>query len=106
MGVLGAAPSSESDAAHAPAPDKPGRDVVPEPPTPAPRGLLAAVTNPPTTCDLVDGDDGVFRPDGESYEPGPGLSAPGLEKVSPASDRPKVPLRLDGDGEDAGTIAS
>ena len=101
------APSSESDTSPALQPlTNPDATSFPAPPPPAPRGLLAAVTNPPTTCDLVDGDDGVFRPDGESYEPGPGLSAPGLEKVSPASDRPKVPLRLDGDGEDAGTIAS
>jgi hypothetical protein len=73
--------------------------------------FLAAVTNPATWCDLVDGDDGVLRPEGESYAPGPGLSAPGLGvrelRFSPLSDRPKVPLRLDGDGEFIpGTMAS
>ena len=47
----------------------------PPPPTPVPAlrprtkvfpsvesFLLAAVTNPPTTCDFVDGDDGTSRP--------------------------------------------
>lgn len=81
-------------------------------PGPLSRGRpLAAVTNPPTTCDLADGDDGDLRPDGESYAPGPGLSAPGLvapaTRSPPLTDRPKVPLRLDGDGElIPGTIAS